>query len=137
MVSATLATTNARGLEHATRLGENANAVFGAVATVGPDAFAATMRVPPAGDSVLQNTFHLPGGLPGGGELSFSGYPKLESKSKKRGSVLAFARPKLGEAHEKVSFSRARARAWPPRATRRRRTRARFARRAMRVSRSR
>ena len=106
--SATLATTNARGLEHATRLGENANAVFGAVATVGPDAFAATMRVPvpPAGDSVLQNTFHLPGGLPGGGELSFSGYPKLESKSKKRRSVLAFARPKLGEAHEKVSFSR-------------------------------
>jgi hypothetical protein len=54
VVAATLATTNARGLEHGApkkrgdeetrNANENANAVFGAVATVGPDAFAATMR---------------------------------------------------------------------------------------------
>jgi hypothetical protein len=125
VVAATLATTNARGLEHATKkrgdeetrnANENANAVFGAVATVGPDAFAATMRDAAKSEkTTVAKTFHLPGGLPGGGELSFSGgreipedvsARRLESKSKTRGVRPAFARPKLSEAHEKVSFSR-------------------------------
>jgi hypothetical protein len=126
VVAATLATTNARGLEHGApkkrgdeetrNANENANAVFGAVATVGPDAFAATMRdAANSENTTMKKTFHLPGGLPGGGELSFSGgreipedvsRARLESKSKTRGVRPAFARPKLSEAHEKVSFSR-------------------------------
>jgi hypothetical protein len=93
--------------------------VFGAVATAGPAAFAASMRrahrdeLTDAGENEAPRFFHLPGGLPGGGELSFSNAggnapseTRLPRRDKRRVSSLAFARPKLSDAHETVSFSR-------------------------------
>ena len=61
--------------------------------------------------------FHLPGGFPGGGELSFSnaggdaGGDDAKGKGRssrrdKRRAIPAFARPKLSDKHETVSFSR-------------------------------
>jgi len=103
--------------------------VFGAVATAGPAAFAASMRDARRDeltDALTENKpptsrlFHMPGGLPGGGELSFSNAggdarsetrlpSRRETRDKRRVSSkypYAFARPKLSDAHETVSFSR-------------------------------
>ena len=97
--------------------------VFGAVATAGPAAFAASMRRRRdgedffAGETHRPRAFHLPGGFPGGGELSFSnaggdaGGDDAKGKGRssrrdKRRAIPAFARPKLSDKHETVSFSR-------------------------------
>lgn len=93
--------------------------LFGATATAGPAAFAASTRRHDERDDAEEasRVFHLPGGVPGGGELSFSGVSgagapfgarkkgRDEKKTKKK-TVVAFARPKLGDAHETVAFSR-------------------------------